>query len=267
MIRQRTALATTDQLPDTYPAFLADLKQRITAARLRASLSVNRELVLLYWSIGREILTRQRDEGWGTKVIGRLAADLRLTFPEMTGISSRNLQYMRSLAEAWPDEPIVQQLVAQLPWGHNTHLLDLVKAPGQREWYARQTIENGWSRNVLVHQIESRLFERQGGALTNFERTLPEEQSDLAQQLIKDPYSFDFLALAPKASAVVHSGVGQRLFIRWEPVSPRGRWPGFPPRSAVLSPALAVLRRFRTEGRTVQAGVRRQDELLSVGSR
>jgi predicted nuclease of restriction endonuclease-like (RecB) superfamily len=197
--------------PDTYPSFLADLKQRIRNARLQASLSVNRELVLLYWSIGREILLRQTKEGWGTKVIDRLATDLRHAFPEMTGISARNLKYMRSLARAWPHEPIVQQVVAQLPWGHNTHLLDLVKCATQREWYARQAIEHGWSRNVLVHQIENRLFDRQGSAVTNFHRTLPAEQSDLAQQLIKDPYSFDFLSLTPetKERALEHGLIQQ----------------------------------------------------------
>ena len=183
--------------PDSYPALLAELKQRIRSARLRAALSVNRELILLYWSIGRDILARQRAEGWGTKVIDRLAADLRRAFPEMTGISARNLKYMRAFAEAWPSEEFVQQVAAQLPWGHNTHLLDALKPPSEREWYARQAIHYGWSRNVLVHQIESGLFARQGSALTNFARTLPAEQSELAQQLIKDPYSFDFLSLGP----------------------------------------------------------------------
>jgi predicted nuclease of restriction endonuclease-like (RecB) superfamily len=180
--------------PKRYSALLTELKERIRAAGLRAALSVNRELVLLYWGIGREILTRQRAEGWGARIIDRLAADLRRTFPEMTGLSSRNLQYMRALAEAWADEPIVQQVVAQLPWGHNVQLLDSVKVPPEREWYARQAIHNGWSRAVLAHQIEGGLYARQGGALTNFARTLPAEQSDLAQQIVKDPYSFDFLS-------------------------------------------------------------------------
>lgn len=183
--------------PESYPALLAELKQRIQSARLRAALSVNRELILLYWSIGRDILARQRAEGWGTKVIDRLAVDLRRAFREMTGISARNLKYMRAFAEAWPSEEFVQQVAAQLPWGHNTHLLDALKAPAEREWYARQAIHYGWSRNVLVHQIESGLIARQGSALTNFSRTLPAEQSELAQQIIKDPYSFDFLSLGP----------------------------------------------------------------------
>lgn len=201
-----------DDMPATYPAFLTDLKQRISTARLRASLSVNRELVLLYWNIGREILSRQQNEGWGAKITDRLSADLRRAFPEMTGFSSRNLRYMRTFAAAWPDAPIGQQVAAQLPWGHIMVLLDAVNSNEKRDWYAHQTIENGWSRNVLVHQIESRLFERQGGAFTNFQRTLPEEQSDLAQQLIKDPYSFDFLSLAPKArERAVEKGLIQQV--------------------------------------------------------
>jgi predicted nuclease of restriction endonuclease-like (RecB) superfamily len=186
-------------LPKGYDSFLSELKDRIRHAQLRAALSVNRELVLLYWSIGRDILVRQEEQGWGAKVIDRLAADLRKAFPEMNGFSPRNLKYMRAFAEAWPDEAIVQQLVAQIPWGHIVRILDYVKAPPEREWYIRQTIENGWSRNVLVHQIESGLYRRQGKALTNFTRTLPAPQSELAQQLVKDPYNFDFLTLSREA--------------------------------------------------------------------
>ncbi len=115
----------------------------------------------------------------------------------MTGLSARNLKYMRALADAWPDSEFVQRVIAQLPWGHNVSLLDSVKATEERAWYARQAIEHGWSRPVLVHQIESDLFARQGSALTNFSRTLPAQQSELAQQLLKDPYTFDFLALGP----------------------------------------------------------------------
>ena len=183
-----------------YAALLGDLKERIRSARLRAALAVNQELVLLYWSIGRDILARQLDEGWGARVIDRLSADLRRDFPEMTGLSARNLKYMRAFAEAHPDREVVQQVVARLPWGHNVRLVEAVKNQAERLWYARQAIEHGWSRNVLVHQVESGLFHRQGKAATNFGRTLPSPQSELAQQLIKDPYSFDFLALGPEVS-------------------------------------------------------------------
>jgi predicted nuclease of restriction endonuclease-like (RecB) superfamily len=183
-------------VPTDYAALLAELKERIAGARLKAALAVNAELILLYWQIGHDILRRQRDEGWGAKVIDRLAADLRHAFPEMTGLSARNLKYMRAFAEAYPDRQIVQQLAAQLPWGHTMVLLDTVKKPVEREWYMRQTVENGWSRNVLVHQIDSGLYKRQGKALTNFKRTLPAPQSDLAQQIVKDPYTFEFLSLS-----------------------------------------------------------------------
>jgi predicted nuclease of restriction endonuclease-like (RecB) superfamily len=182
-----------------YRDLLANLKSQIRTARVRAALAANRELVLLYWQIGKEILTRQRQEGWGTRVIDRLATDLRAEFPDMQGLSPRNLKYMRAFADAWPDDSILQQLVAQLPWGHNVRLLDYVKDPAERLWYVRETIQNGWSRNVLVMQIESGLFRRQGSAITNFQSTLPAPESDLAQQLIKDPYTFDFLTLPQDA--------------------------------------------------------------------
>ncbi len=188
-------------LPDSksYQTLLADLKQRIRAAQVRAALAVNRELVLLYWGIGREILARQGEEGWGSKVVERLAKDLRVEFPEMKGISRTNLLYMRAFAEAWPEEPIVQQVAGQLPWFHNCTILDKVKLTEERLWYTQAAIQNGWSRNVLVMQIETNLYRRQGKAITNFQTTLPSPQSDLAQQLIKDPYNFDFLTLGQEA--------------------------------------------------------------------
>ena len=154
---------------------------------------------MLYWQIGRDILARQNQAGWGAKIIDQLSKDLHHDFPEVQGFSPRNLKYMRAFAEAWPDELIVQQLVAQIPWGHNVRILDHVKDPAEREWYARQTVENGWSRNVLVIHIEAGLFRQQGKAQTNFKQTLPAHQSDLAQQLLKDPYNFDFLTLAQEA--------------------------------------------------------------------
>ena len=186
-------------VPAGYDSFLKNLKERVLAVQLRAALSVNRELILLYWSIGRDILARQKEQGWGAKVIDRLAGDLRREFPEVTGFSPRNLKYMRTFAEAWPDEQFVQQAAAQIPWFHNCVILDRVKGPTERGWYIRATIHNGWSRNVLVHQIESGLYDRQGKAPTNFTRTLPAPQSELAQQVLKDPYNFEFLTLAEEA--------------------------------------------------------------------
>ncbi len=185
-------------LPPDYPAFLDGLKERIHAARLRAALAVNRELVLLYWGLGRDILAKQEAEGWGAKVLDRLGRDLAGAFPGMSGLSRRNLNYMRAMAKAYPDEQFVQQVAAQIPWFHHCVLADKVKDPREREWYIRQTIENGWSRNVLALQIQAGLYERQGKALTNFARTLPEPDSDLAQQITKNRYNFEFLDVGAK---------------------------------------------------------------------
>ncbi|MDY6936899.1 MAG: PDDEXK nuclease domain-containing protein [Cyanobacteriota bacterium] len=186
-------------LPDDYDAFLSNLKERIRTAQVRAALAVNQELIWLYWQIGRDILMRQQQQGWGAKVIARLAKDLKKAFPHMKGFSRTNLLYMRSFADAYPDEQIVQQVAGQIPWFHNCVLLDKVKDPTERLWYIQETVEHGWSRSVLVYQIESGLYHRQKGAITNFERTLPAPQSELAQQLIKNPYSFDFLSLSQEA--------------------------------------------------------------------
>jgi predicted nuclease of restriction endonuclease-like (RecB) superfamily len=167
-----------------YAAFLTDLKTRIRAARTKAALAVNRELVLLYWQIGQGILER-------------LSTDLRAEFPDMQGFSRTNLKYMRMFAAAYPE--FGQQPVDQLPWGHNIVLLSKLKDDGQREWYIRACIQNGWSRAVLEAQIATRLHERQGKAVHNFDRALPAPQSELAAQLLKDPYNFDFLSLGQDA--------------------------------------------------------------------
>ena len=185
--------------PAGYADWLADLKGRIHTAQQRATLAVNRELVLLYWHIGRDILARQAAQGWGAKVIQRLAHDLRTAFPEMKGFSRANLMYMRAFAEAWPDAGIVQQAVGQLPWGHNLVLLSRLKDPQQRLAYAQSAIAHGWSRNVLNIHIETRLLERTGKAVTNFDVSLPKPQSDLARESLKDPYRLDFLGLGKEA--------------------------------------------------------------------
>jgi predicted nuclease of restriction endonuclease-like (RecB) superfamily len=185
--------------PPGYADWLVGLKERIHAAQQRATLAVNRELVLLYWQIGRDILARQAEQGWGAKVIERLARDLRAAFPAMKGFSPCNLKYMRAFAEAWPDESIVQQAVAHLPWGHIMVLLDKLPCPETRKWHAAKTIEHNWSRNVLAMQIETRLLERTGKAVTNFAARLPKADSDLARESLKDPYRFDFLGLTDAA--------------------------------------------------------------------
>lgn len=190
---------TDTPTPDNYASFLSSLKERIRTAQVRAALAVNKELVLLYWQIGKEILERQDQEGWGAKVISKLAKDLKAEFPEMKGFSRTNLLYMRSFANSYPDEQIVQQAAGQIPWFHNCVLIDKVKDDTERLWYIQQTIENGWSRAVLEHQIESNLYQRQGKAITNFDQALPKPQSDLAQQILKSPYNFDFLSLGKEA--------------------------------------------------------------------
>lgn len=185
--------------PAGYADWLAELKHRIHTTQQRATLAVNRELVLLYWHIGRDILTRQVQQGWGAKVIERLAHDLRAAFPEMKGFSRANLMYMRAFAEAWPDAEIVQQAVGQLPWGHNLVLLTKLKQPELRLAYAQGAIEHGWSRNALNIHIETRRLERSGKAITNFAERLPAPGTDLARQSLKDPYLFDFLGLGEAA--------------------------------------------------------------------
>lgn len=188
--------AAASDLPEDYLNLLQELKQRITETRLRVALSANSAMVLLYWEIGRAILERQQREGWGAKVIDRLSADLRQAFPDIQGLSPRNLKYMRAFAAAWPDREIVQQVAAQIPWFHNCILLEKVSTPEARLWYARKAYEEGWSRNILAMQIERKLYERQGQAVHNFPAALPPADSDMAAQIFKDPYLFDFLGTA-----------------------------------------------------------------------
>lgn len=183
-------------IPADYARVLAALKDRITRERLRVTLSANSAMVMLYWDIGRMILERQAQAGWGAKVIDRLSQDLGRAFPEMHSFSPRNLMQMRVLAAAWPDRAIAKQLVSQLPWGHIVRLMQRIKDPGLRDWYIRQSLEHGWSRSILALQIENRAHERQGRVQSNFPSTLPPADSDMAAQVFKDPYLFDFLGTA-----------------------------------------------------------------------
>lgn len=201
MPKRKEIARIPDEVAANYASLLADLKERIRHAQVRAALSVNHELIMLYWEIGKQILSRRKSEGWGAKTIEQLSHDLRREFPSMKGFSPRNLNYMRAFAEAYEGAPeFVQQVAVQIPWFHNCLLIDKTKDAQERDWYARKTVENGWSRTVLDLQIESRLYHRQGKALTNFGQTLPIPQSDLAQQIIKDPYNFDFLGLGQEAT-------------------------------------------------------------------
>jgi predicted nuclease of restriction endonuclease-like (RecB) superfamily len=185
-------------IPNWYPELLASVTRRVSEGRTRALAAANQQLLTTYWGIGRDLLDRESAEGWGSKVVLRLSADIREQFPDAKGFSPRNLRYMKSFAAAWPDFPMLQQPVATLPWGHNVILLDKFDDSETRLWYAARAIENGWSRNVLVYQIDTRLHERAGKATSNFKATLPPSDSDLAQQATKDPYVFDFLALTER---------------------------------------------------------------------
>lgn len=186
-------------IPPTYVETLNTLKERIRSAQIKASLSVNEKLLELYWDIGKTIIDKQKEEGWGSKVIDRMAKDLKAAFPKMTGLSTRNMLYMKQFAESYPDFAITQQVAAQIPWGHNMVLIDRIKDVKKRLWYAHKTIENGWSREVLETWIDSDLYSRQGKAITNFETTMPKAQSDLANEMLKDPYHFDFLTMQEDA--------------------------------------------------------------------
>jgi len=177
-----------------YLSILQGLKNHIQKARLKAAISVNSQMIQLYWEIGKFILAQQEKEGWGTKVIDRLSKDLRTEFTDMKGLSARNLKYMRKFAEAYSDFAIVQPVVAQISWTHNIVLLDKVKNLETRLWYVTASIQNGWSKRVLMHQIELQVHESYGKLPNNFDTHLPPLQSDLVKQLLKDDYIFDFLA-------------------------------------------------------------------------
>ena len=206
-----------------YRALLTDIKARIRVAQIKASLSVNRELIQLYWDVGGLIVSRQRAEGWGNSVVEKLASDIQKEFPGIEGFSPRNVWRMRAFYLAWtPSEPaplaigkkvrkklpravadlssrFLPQAVAEIPWGHNVILLEKLNNMAQRLWYAQQATANGWSRSTLEHWIASDLYTRQGKAVTNFGTALPQPQSDLARELMRDPYNFDFLALREPA--------------------------------------------------------------------
>lgn len=196
------------ETPAGYADWLTGLKTRIHRERLRVVLASNAAMVLLYWDIGQSILDKQTAQGYGTRVIDRLAADLRDAFPEMKGFSPRNLKYMRAFAAAWPDRVVVQAALAQVTWYHNITLLEKLNTPEDRLWYAAQTVEHGWSRNILAIQIQTHAHLRQGKAQNNFPATLPPAESDMAVQIFKDPYLFDFLGTdAPRREKHLEQGL------------------------------------------------------------
>lgn len=188
--------SSLSEMPEGYAEFLSGLKERITQERIKALMSANAAVVLMYWDLGSSVLERQQSEGWGAKVIDRLSHDLKSAFPDMSGFSPRNIKYMRSFAAAWPSRELVQRTVAQLPWRSNLTLLEKLQDPELRLWYAQKAIENGMGKDMLAIQIETRLHERQGKAITNFPAALPPAESDMTAQVFKDPYVFDFLGTA-----------------------------------------------------------------------
>ena len=186
-------------LPVGYADWLVSLKQRIQGARQRAVLAANEEHIRLYHDIGRDILDRQRRQGWGAGVIDRLSADLRAAFPDMKGFSARNLNYMRLFARECPDLLILQQPAAKLPWFHLVTLLTSLQDNTLRNWYAQEALQRSWPRGTLALQIKNQLHLRQGAAVTNFDERLAPPEAGLASQILKDPYHFDFLGLGDEA--------------------------------------------------------------------
>ena len=203
-----TAPPSLAGLPDSYGATLEEIKNRLRSARVRAVLAANPIVIEAYWHTGKIILSRQQGSAWGVKVIDRLSTDLRDAFPDMSGLSSRNLLAMKIFAREFPKAPITQQPVAQLPWGHVLQIIQRIKDPVDREFYIRETLAHGWSRSILEIQIGQQLHLRIGKAQNNFSSTLPPSDSDLAVQVFKDPYLFDFLGTAdPRREAEVEQAL------------------------------------------------------------
>lgn len=192
---------TGDLLVKDYPQTLSAIKKRIKHAQVKAALSVNVELIRLYWDIGKIVVEKQENSGWGAQVIEKLGRDLQAAFPGISGFSRANMFRMKAFYTAYekvaqPVRQIEDLPVFNIPWGHNIILLQQVKNDRERIWYAEQTVENGLSRNALGDWIKSDVYKRHGKAITNFTQRLPEPQSSLAQELLKDPYNFDFLTLS-----------------------------------------------------------------------
>lgn len=203
-----TAAPALAGLPESYAATLQEIKSHLRSARIRAVLAANPIVLEAYWHTGKIILQRQQEAAWGTKVIDRLATDLRAAFPDMSGLSVRNLLAMKIFAREFPDGPIAQQAVAQLPWGHVLQVMQRLKDPAARDFYIQQTLAHGWSRSILELQIQNQLHLRSGKAQNNFALTMPPAESDLAAQLFKDPYLFDFLGTAdPRREAEVEQAL------------------------------------------------------------
>src|SRR5574344_2053659 len=187
-------IAPTDSEMDrSYFDFIKGIKDRIAKTRLSVVMKANSAMICLYWQIGKEILIKQQEQGWGAKVIDKMSDDIQKTFPDVKGFSPRNIKYMRKFAESYSDFEFVQQVVAQIPWRSNILLLNKLDDIEKRLWYAKATLEHGWSSNILELQISSNQKERTGKIVNNFTQALPPTDSDKATHIFKDPYLFDFL--------------------------------------------------------------------------
>jgi predicted nuclease of restriction endonuclease-like (RecB) superfamily len=183
--------STQAEMPEGYINFIKKIKETISQQRIKTVISANNSMILLYWEIGNSILERQKNEGWGAKVIDRMSYDLRNEFPDMKGFSPRNLKYIRLFAEEWPDMELVQRTVALIPWRSNITLLDKLKDPKLRLWYAQKTLERGFGKDMLVFQIETLLHLREGSAINNFKAALPPADSD--ESISSDKVIWEFI--------------------------------------------------------------------------
>ena len=202
MSKEITVKNDSLHLNKDYMDFFSTIKDRLKTAQIRAALAANSELIKFYWELGTNLIEKQKAQKWGTHFLEQFSHDMRQAFPEMQGFSKRNLEYMRRFAQLYPRIEFTKQPVSQLPWGHIVRLIQMVKNEQEREWYAAQTIKNGWSRTVLEMQVESELYRRQAiisKKTPNYHEHLPSPQSDLANEILKDPFNFDFLTLQGKA--------------------------------------------------------------------
>jgi predicted nuclease of restriction endonuclease-like (RecB) superfamily len=197
-MKKKAVPQSNNLTPKEYTKFLENIKTDILQTQLKTVFAITKELILLYWRVGKALSEKTQSEGWGAKVVEELARDIRDAFPDVMGFSRRNLYYMRTFAEIYPDANCAAA-AAQLPWGHIMVLLDKLQNNDQRQWYTQEALENGWSRTVLTMWIESDLYSRQGKAITNFKSTLPEPDSDLAREALKDPYNFNFIIVDKRA--------------------------------------------------------------------
>ncbi|MBQ6449495.1 DUF1016 family protein [bacterium] len=199
-------------MPSGYEHFIQEIISDIKQQKVKTFLNANTDMICLYWRIGKRVLEKQNKEGWGAKVIDRMAVDLKEQFPNSHGFSPRNIKYMRKFAQTYPDIKFVQRVVAQIPWRTNISLMEKLHDQDSRQWYAQKTLENGWSQTILELQIDSRLIDREGKTVNNFAKALPTPDSDLVNYVFKDPYIFDFLGTdAPRRELEVEQELTEHI--------------------------------------------------------